>query len=69
MNTAMVHLHFLRLWAAFQYPNCYVSDLLRTDMTSDGLEPGHSAIPFDLPNANSSVGGEQVSFESVAGEN
>ena len=41
---------------------------IRADMTSDGLEPGHSAIPFDLPNANSSVGGEQVSFESVAGE-
>ena len=64
----MVYPHFLRLLTAFRYPNCYVSDLLRADMTSDGLEPGHSAIPFDLPNANSSVGGEQVSFESVAGE-
>ena len=37
-------------------------------MTLIGLEPGHPAIPFDLPNANPSSGGEHVSFESVVGE-
>ena len=37
-------------------------------MTLSGLEPGQDAIPFDLPNANPSVGGEQVTYESVVGE-
>ena len=37
-------------------------------MITSGLEPGHQAIPFDLPNANASVGGEQVSFESISGD-
>ncbi len=37
-------------------------------MTLSGLEPGHPAISFELPNANPSSGGEQVTFESVIGE-
>ncbi len=30
-----------------------------------GLEPGDSAIPFDLPNANPSIGGTNVRWENI----
>ena len=34
-----------------------------------GIEPGDAAPQFDLPNANSSMGGKSMSLSDVMGEN